>query len=182
MNFGLTASFISGGILLISLLSLQLNLFRNSTQSTLSLMSMNNVEAITEVIDHDLTKVGYDVTSDVITFADANQITFLSDINNDGTTNTVTWQFDPAQPDTDTPNPNDRQLQRTVDGNTITFPLNVTSFSLEYKTKRGTSTTDPDSICRIHVEIICQAPDRYHGRYAEAVWEKTYIPINFFLQ
>jgi len=182
MNIGIVGSFITGGILLISILALHLNLFRNATQTTMDVMSMDHLKAVVEVVDHDFTKIGYGVSADVFSVADSNQLTYQSDIDNDGIVNTVSWRFDPGQPITQTPNPNDFTLQRIVDGNTTNLSLTVTDFSLAYFTINGTATTNLDSIRQVQVNIICQAPARYNSRYAESAWEKTYIPINFFLK
>lgn len=182
MNIGIVGSFVTAGILLVSLLSLRLSLFRNATQSTLSLMSMHNVEAVAEIVEHDFTKIGYGAGADVITTADSNQVTFLSDINDDGTVNTVTWRFNQDVPIPATPNPDDYQLQRIVDGNVNDIQLTVTSFSLNFQTERGTATTNVDSIRQFHVTVTCQTPETYKGRYAQSSWERTYIPINFYLE
>lgn len=182
MNAGIVGSFITGGILLISILALNLNLFRNANQTTMDMMSMNNVKTIVEVVDHDFTKIGYGVSTNIISTADSNHITYQSDINNDGTINTVSWRFNPTQANTQTPNPNDFTLQRIVDGNVTNLGLEVTDFSLSYFTMDGTSTTNLDSIRQVKVNVTCQAPARYDGRYTDSVWEKTYIPINFFLK
>lgn len=182
MNIGLVSSFITGGILLISILALHLNLFQNSNQTTMDVMSMDNLKAVVEVVDHDFTKIGYGVSANVFTSADSNQVTYQSDIDDDGTINTVSWRFNPGQPNTQTPNPNDFTLQRVVDGNTLNLGLNVTDFELTYFTINGTVTTNPDSIRQLRVNIICQAPAEYRNRFAESAWEKTYIPINFFLK
>ncbi len=182
MNIGIVGSFVTAGILLVSLLSLRLSLFQNATQSTLSLMCMQNVETISEIVEHDFTKIGYGTSTNVITTADSNRVTFLSDINDDGTLNTVTWHFDPDVPIPATSNPDDRALRRILDGDVNDIHLTVTSFSLDYLTARSTATTNPDSIRQLRVTVICQTPEAYRGRYAQSSWEKTFIPINFYLE
>ncbi|HKJ66603.1 MAG TPA: hypothetical protein VKA68_01500 [bacterium] len=182
MNIGIVGSFVTAGILIISLLSLRLSLYRNATQSALDLMCMMNVQAVSEIVEHDFTKIGYGASADIISAADSNQVTFLSDINDDGTVNTVTWRYNRDVPIPSTPNPNDHQLRRTVDGTVNDIQLTVTSFSLDYFTATGTVTSNPDSIRQLRVVVICQAPEAYGGRYAQSSWQKTYIPINFYIE
>jgi len=81
MNSGIIASFVIGGLLLLSILFMNMNVSRSSSELTMRQMTQINVSAVSEILTYDMDKIGYDRFGKInnpITFADSNKIVFKS--------------------------------------------------------------------------------------------------------
>ena len=181
MNVGIVGSFVVGGIVLISLLNVQLGVQKTANQQTMNLSAKQQLETVVDLVEYDFPKIGYLVGPSAIQNAQANQITFQSDLYDQDTVLTVTWRFDTTQANIDTRNPNDFTLRRIISGQTSTINLNIVDFDLRYENSQGNTTVNTDSIRGIHVSIVCQSPEMINDRFYEAAWEKTFYPVNLRL-
>lgn len=181
MNIGIIGSFIIGGIVLISLLNLQFGIFRNANQNTFEMATKQQIDALVEIAEYDFPKIGYRVGQAAINSATSRQLTFQSDLYDQNTVNTITWRFNPTQANTRTANPNDRILERIIDGQSAVLSLNVIDFELQYLNSMGVQTTNVDSIRGIHLRVICESPAEAYGKFSRAAWEKTFYPVNLRL-
>lgn len=191
MNTGMVVSFIVGGLLLISIITLNARVIENSGETTLNMSAKTTVENVTQIMLRDLLRIGYNTPeepSKAIKFASSQKFVFEADIDNDNseTPVTITWQIFPGTPVNSTKNPNDFKLTRTVDSGpeqgTITFP--VTDFSFSYFNQDRSSTTVTTAIKTIKVSMEAQAPAKYGNRnnYEKAFWNKTFTPPNLNLE
>jgi hypothetical protein len=88
----LIGSYIIGGFLLVALLGLTLHFSTKSQEVKLSEITLRSLNDVGMVIEHDFTKLGYRVESgSKIVSISSNQIVFLSDLNNDGVIDTITY-------------------------------------------------------------------------------------------
>lgn len=181
MNVGIVGSFIVGGIVLISLLNVQLGVRQTADQQTMNLSAKQQLEAVVDLVEYDFPKIGYLVGPAAVQNAQTNQITFQSDLYDQDTILTVAWRYDTSQPNTETRNPNDFTLQRIINGQASTLNANIVEFDLQYENSDGNTTVNPDSIRGIHVSIVCQSPELINDRFYEAAWEKTFYPVNLRL-
>lgn len=204
MNIGLTTSFIIGGILLISLLSMNMSLSNSSVELTMTQVSRERASGIKELLNHDLLKIGYnrtEKTSPMLVAADDNMIQFRSNIDNstDGSVELVTWEFT-STPLDHTPNPNDYMLMRTVKnidtGAEVQTPIKsgVTKFNIKYLDEYGEpvsgymatplSSTQMQSVKQLYITMELQSGHKVFqnkgatGRYVRTIWEKRYSPSN----
>lgn len=203
MNMGLAVSYVIGGIILFSILMLNLNMSLSSTELTMSQIAQEQVRSVAEIISYDIPKIGYNRkwktnspqdVGKMIEVADSNKIVFYSNIDNDpgGTTEQITWEFT-TTPVSSTENPDDYILKRIVDGVSTDITLGVTRFFVRYDTSYGRKDTtwlstpvpasDLDKIRQIEIEIECQTAFKYttrlnSGRYIRSAWEKRFSPAN----
>jgi hypothetical protein len=193
MNLGLVTSFIIAGLLMITIVTLNVRVGQNSADITLHAMSQSRISAISDIIQYDFAKVGYNVDgpiSNPILIADETEIQFLSNLENDasGTVRTVTWRLSDIQlPGSN--NPRHRNLKRIVDSDETDITLGVSRFQIFYY-KPGQhgpltsiSATDKEEINRIEV-ILEVEPREGTGRnnqYTTSSWRKVFTPPNLNL-
>lgn len=181
------ASFFVGGLILLSLVFLQVNMNQNSVETTFTTISSKQIESLGSLIDFDFRKIGMGNlgNSFPIQSADSNAITFSADLNQDRTAETVSWKFENAGNSVaDTPNPDDYYLIRTVGAKVDTFRAVVTRFRLTYQMSDGTMNPSPapgqlENILGIRVQLICESPVSVNkSSYLRSTWQKVYTPAN----
>ena len=205
MNLGIVTSYIIAGMILVTMTTMTMNLSNSSTELTMTNMEKQHLNAISEMVIHDIPKIGYNretLTDTMIVVADSNKIVFDSNIDNstDGKVERVTWEYT----DTDvsnTSNPNDRVLMRWIKekGSTLEkktpITLGVTSFKLRYYNVYGATTpmsfpiTDPSVIKQVEVIVEVQSPQMVNynassgsGRYVTSKWSKRFSPVNLSIE
>lgn len=203
MNIGLVTSYVIAGIILIAILSMNMSVSNSSNEITLSQVTRERAETISEIMSNDIQKIGYNrksKTDSVLTIAEGKKIQFLSNIDNstDNSVEIVTWEFtNTAVPGT--PNPNDRILKRTVQEastgsiiSTTPFKSGVTSFQISYYKKYGSKRSDSlatpvtgsaiNNIKQLYIALKIQSKEKVYngsnGHYVTSIWEKRFSPPN----
>lgn len=189
MNYlGVTISFVIGGLLIVSILTLNSRVVQNSGETVLNMSAKETSETVRQIMRRDLMRIGYNLTSpgqQAIQSASSTKLIFRADVDNDKSTTAklITWRFNkPGNPVHTTDNPNDYELVRTESGSTkkMTFP--VTGFSFTYYDKNGSETTTADDIRTISVALQTQSPAAYDSDYSLSTWNKSFTPPNLKLQ
>lgn len=203
MNIGLVTSYMIGGILMLAILGMNMNLSRSSGELTISHTTGRHVNTISEILSYDVPKIGYDKKgkiSGAITHADSNAITFYANIDDSAGVEEVRWEFT-TTPVGRSENPNDYVLMRrikhkttgvTVDKTDIT--LGVTKFHIRYFSDYGMTPanrmstpitgSDLDKIRQIEIVLVCESPQKMNGMwsiegdYIKSAWEKRFSPRN----
>lgn len=191
MNSGLITSFVIGGLLLISILYMQMNISRSSTKLTMSQISQQNVDTVSDLLSHDIQKVGFDEFSTIdnpIIIADSSQLRFESNLDNSGATEIVEWIYDQSSTLASSTNPNAHLLIRKVDGNTTQLPVGVTNFKFTYLNSQKqilpTPVSAPADIRYIKVKLVVSSKEKLgkmgsgEAEYVKSYWEKTFSPKN----
>lgn len=195
MNVGIVTSFAVGGLLLLSILSLNRQVMVNSSGSAIKLMSKQNVDNVVDYVAGDFRHIGYN--SEVptpITVFEEDRFQFRGGMESavDNNTYRVTWHAKPTV-EVKNNNPNDYVLERKVEkynGSTFdiahktTFP--ITHFKLTYINGQGNEATLPAQIKEIRVEIVWETaePIRYDGEdkenpvYDRTIWKQNIFPDN----
>lgn len=207
MNLGLITSYIIAGMLMLAIVTMNINLSTSSSDLTLSQINKQHVQSITDMLTYDIPKIGYAQDGKVTKFtnpstgsayqmisvADTNKITFHSDIDNDGDIDQVTWELT-ANPVSTTNNPNDYILVRSQNGVDTEIKLGVTKFKINYYDEYGDNKTNRmstpvtgsslENIKQIDVELVLESKEKIRysvnadGRYVASAWEKRYTPRN----
>lgn len=204
MNFGIITSYIIGGILLVAILTMNMSVSNNSIELTLTETTREKASSVSEVISHDIQKIGYnrnDKTDPIIVAADSKKIQFRSNIDNsyDNSVELITWEFTSTAL-SNTENPNDYLLMRSVEdlstGSVEQTPirLGVTNFNIKYLDEYGepvsnhmstpVSSSDLSSIKQLYITLEVQSPEKVYqgtasdGRYVRSIWEKRFSPRN----
>ncbi|PAU93292.1 hypothetical protein CK503_12785 [Aliifodinibius salipaludis] len=188
MNFGITTSFVVGGLLLLAMLHLNGQVLQNSVEITLNATDKTKVETIRQVITQDLKRIGFGNNSSIAAFNPPNFINFRADVHGQGTSQVI-WNFQENVQVNETTNPDDRVLRRNgpIDSTGGSRPtvFNVVDFSMTgYSDAQGTNvTTDRNQIRSIRVKIVTESPEPLNGAngqnyYPRTVWEKLIVPTN----
>ena len=190
MNFGITISFVIGGLLLISVITLNNQVIQNSGEATLNMSAKQTVETVTQVMTRDFLRIGYNTgsdPSDAIQSVTSQKIVFEADIDDDNTESPVriTWEAQPGEKIPATKNNSDYKLTRTVasgpEAGTSTF--SVTDFSFTFLDMDGNPTVATEQIRSIRIDLESQAPARFkkNANFEKSFWNKTITPPNLNL-
>jgi hypothetical protein len=171
----------------VIMIGLQLNstIAGNADASTANLNVQESMVDIVQSLEYDFRKIGYGVPEGQTALLDtgSTSVKFLSDIDNNGTLDTVQWYAGPVI--TGLPNPNVRVLYRRINGGSpVGASLGVTTFNLRYLNQDGGT---PVSIPAIHIiELTLQVESPYKVQdqvitdlnyedmgYAVAFWRQT---------
>ncbi len=187
MNIGITASFVIGGIFLITFLKFNNNVINQTHELLHRELNHEKMNTLLEIIEHDFYNIGFGIDTTVaILESTPTSIVFKSDLHDDdnfGVTN-VRWFFNINDPVTDTENPNDFYLTRIGPSgfssvNTSKFP--VTHFKLMYYNTNDSLTSFRPDIRKIEVELIIESSDGYkingdNKTYSSLVWKRKFSP------
>lgn len=173
-----------GGFLMLTLFRMNSASAENTYHYTGELTVQENMVSIVKLLEHDFRKIGYceDPTkitpSKSIIFADTSDITFLTDVDFDGNIDEVRYHLGPASELTDTPNPDDRMLYRSVNGNPVAANLGVTRFYITYYGYVGTPlatplTAAPTGILSMQIDIRVENTAAFGNEYRYAYWRQV---------
>ena len=194
----IVGSTIVGGAILLLLFRMNGSMGDLSFQNTLDVATQTNSRTIADMINHDFYKIGYHESingiSPIVESADSNYIRFRSDIDNNGTVDTVQY-YTSAPYDVHGSAVRFQNLYRGV--NSSTGPganLGLTSFKLIYFDTLGVLINLPtptDSASRrrirsIKIQMLVKNPmtvdttstATFDTTFAATYWEKWISPKN----
>ena len=194
MNLGIVTSYIVAGVIILGIVAMNLNVQNSSAELTLTQMQRQYVANITDMLNDDLSNMGYDVndvTRDsegnikIIECAQQNRISFYRNLcetdadcnNEDRPPELVEWRFLTEGEISDS-NPNHRTLRRTVttdpaseepevDENNIN--VGVTQFEIQYFQTVGSNTNVTGLGCGSGVDNIKQLKVTLEVQSAERI-------------
>ncbi len=183
----ITAAFI-GAILILMIMGVIFYIQSSSHEVNYASITQMNLKEIVEVIDHDIVKIGYRVSTQKILFADSTRLIFRSDIDNNGKIDTLGYFLGNASELTSTPNPYDRILYRKENDR----PLNVSKlgivvdFKFTYYDSTNskinyaslTSQIQRDRIRAIEYYVRVESPEIIENYYPGAEMKKIIRPKN----
>ncbi len=175
----LMGSAIIAGLMVIMLM--KFNIYQSNTRfaSDSELQMQQNAKTLAEILDHDLRKIGYDYDSTSIVQADSERISFLSDIDRNGSTDVVSYFLGDTSEVTGTTNPKDRILYRVVNSDTIKGPsLGLTKAKFSYLDEVYTETAILSDIRYVKAELWVESIQPVGDEYIFTYWEMTINPRN----
>ena len=137
-------SMLIGGILLVAALTMNDNATKNTFQSQENLTVQQNLTSLIQTLEHDFRLIGYrnggnPPADSCILYGRSDSIAFLSDLNDDGNSDTVIWYLERnpiCKYSKYCPNPNVKMLVRKAKCNGVwlvdSANLGVTQFSIGY--------------------------------------------------
>jgi hypothetical protein len=177
-------SIVIGGIFLLGLNAFYGDVIDYSHTKTFEVLTQEATASFMEIIDHDFRRLGSGLSSPagaVVSLTDTTDITFLGDIDNDGTVETIRYYTSAPSAASTTTNPNDVILYRVIDGaNTIDTPAGVTSFVVRTLDEFGNAITDVMDVRMVDIELEVESVAPYDTSYTKALWEKRFAPQNLF--
>jgi hypothetical protein len=182
----IVGSFLIGGLILLILVNLNLSMSNSAAENLNTNLSQGNLTTTTYVIEHDIYKIGYRVTGEKIVIADSAELKFYTDIDNNGTKDSIHYYLgDPSQMFF-TFNPNDRLLYRVMNNEKPTSSIIVVDFNLSYYDSTGaiidyTSLKNASvrgKVKTVTVSMGVESADPVEGEYQGAEWKKNIIAKN----
>ncbi|SMO85252.1 hypothetical protein [Fodinibius sediminis] len=178
MNLSLISSFAIGSVLMLSLVKVNLSLVESSMDSMNDQIAKVNIDNISTVLSSDIRKIGYRKSGSSLLEATPQKLTFLGDLEDDGVVDQVTWEWDQTQAVTETRNPADYVLTRTVNGHSTDIKLGVIKFGFQYYDDHNVPTTVLDDIRRVKAVLVSESAEPVGDDYMKAAWEKTFVPLS----
>ncbi len=176
----MAGSFLIGGMVLLTILSMNHEILETSSLNSLGTMAQENVVEIASILDYDFKKIGHRVsrtTSALLAITDST-ISFLADIDQDSIVDTVSYRAGPVSETAATDNPKDRYLYRSVNGAEYDVALGITAWELRYFNQNMSSTSQVDSVRVIQVSFTVETMFGYDENYGRASWTTQFVPKN----
>ena len=203
MDLGIAISYIIAGFLIIIIATVGYNVNYSGNELTLQESQKKLVSEVIATLSYDIPKIGYNLNGSPDTLlktAAIDKIEFYANIDNSGdeTLELVTWEFSKT-PVSETENPNDYSLVRTVGGITTVITAGITNFSINYYDEMGSTvplslpisaTSNKsmiDTIVQIEINLETESTVglKYIGktdtRYLASSWTKRFSPSNLML-
>lgn len=177
MNLGMVTSTVIGGILLLGILALNTRMNQESDYTVMNQITKSNLNAVTDYIEYDFRKVGYNAPEPEVATAQPTEFTFEADVDDDGVVDQITWRYT-SNDVTSTRNPDDKVVQRIKNGDVTDITLGVTDFDLTYYDGSNSETTTPSQVKSIEVYLEVQSPAPVDGEYVISSWQKRFVPWN----
>jgi len=186
MNLGLITSYIIAGMLMLAIVTMNINLSTSSSELTVTQIQKQHVQTVTDMLTYDIPKIGFaqngkvtayevspGVNYEMIEVAEDEKLVFNSDIDNDGDIDEITWELtDTKVYDSDpSKNQNVKVLIRSQNGVDTEIRSGVKKFTINYYDEYGetkanrmsTPITDPlvrANIKQIDVELIIESKEK----------------------
>jgi len=176
----LAGSFLIGGMVLLTILSMNIEILETSSINSLGTMAQENVMEIATILDYDFKKIGYMVprsTSAILAVTDST-ISFLSDIDQDSIIDTIAYRVGSPDETVNTDNPDDRYLYRSVNGTEYDVALGITDWELDYFDENMSATSTVNSIRVIQISFTVETMFGYNETYGRASWSCQIVPKN----
>ncbi|PKD43502.1 MULTISPECIES: hypothetical protein [Rhodohalobacter] len=192
MNLGLVTSFIIAALLMLSIVSMNLRMSQSTQDISLHTMSQSHVSAISDLIQYDFPKIGYNVSgpiSNPIAFADEDEIQFQANLDNDAgeSIEAVTWRLEDDVL-AGSNNTDHRSLVRITGGDTQEINVGVTRFEIRYYSFGDPNplTTPVANTADINrIEVILEVQPREgtgrNNQYTTSSWHRVFTPPNLNL-
>lgn len=196
MNVGIVTSFIVGGLLIISILTLNVQMSKFGNTSTMDIVTKGKMETLTTLLSNDFKKIGQDLPGNVKPFVTlrSDRVKFRADTYFDDNRpfSMITWDYKTNKGYSDSSNPNDYLLTRDDnipgEGGNSTQEFAVTFFEIAYLDQNGDPVTglpaNQGLIRKILVKIVCESEEpityKKNGEevYSRVMWSKTFYPEN----
>ena len=177
----LMGSIVIGSLLMITILAFSNNLSNERCMSNLWVITQENACALSDVIEYDLSKIGYGTGSkeNNILYADSNEVSFLLDLDDDGSLDSVKYYVSDVSKASGTENPNDVLFYRIAnDDQDLGSALGMTYFKINYYDSTGAVTDSLHRIKEIEVIFDVESPLTIGDYYPAVHIRKNVKPKN----
>ncbi len=177
-------SVIIGGVMMTIAYRLSDTITEKTYNHSGELTIQQNLATAAQIIEYDLRKIGYckdwslipDPTN-AITYADTSEIRFYTDIDNNGTVDSIRYYLGPTSELKGSGNPRDRLLYRVLNNEQPkSANLGITQFYLVYFDALGDTLKPPlgrkNGITSIEINLTVESTDAYDQKYSKAFWRQ----------
>jgi len=180
VDIELVGTFLIAGIFILSILTMNFELLETSATNTMQTNTQENITEIASILEYDLRKAGYGVptgTTAILAASDST-IRFLTDIDRNGSIDTINYRLSTTADASSTDNPNDRFLYRNLNGTENDVGAGLTDLSFTYYDTTMTATTTLADIRVVEMTFTVQSLFGFNDEYAEATWVSHLMPKN----
>ncbi len=177
-------SVIVGSILMLSMARVNESSTEDLYKGSGNLVAQTNLATIVQILETDFRKIGYcadwqqiPTPTEAILYADSSSIRYLTDVDSDGTVDTMFYYIDYTTDIPETPNPRDRYMYRVVNSEApVGVNLGVTQFNMNFYNALGTELTfpiaDPREIYTMQIDITVEDVAAYNQEYQTVFWRQ----------
>jgi len=177
---------IIGGLIYLLLFQFNARISENSSDILISTFSSRNFVDAGNLLEYDISKIGYRIASDFITIAEEDKIEFRSDLYDSDSTLKVYYFLGKTNELTGTTNPNDRPLYRKVSGGDTLMVSVVRDFNITYLDSAHNvmnysslnSQTQRNKIRGTKLYCRFESVDPSEGEYPFIEFKRTIFPKN----
>ena len=177
---------ILGGIVILMVIGINLQFTTTSSETFNSTLTQRDAVVSSQILEYDFYKVGYRISGEKIAIADSNEIKYYTDLNNDGTADTVHYYLGTTTGMSSTMNPIDKPLYRVLNSNPPYISSVVTEFKLAYLDAAGnqlnygslSSAIQRGNIRSIQTSLEFQSGYPIDGDYQAVMMERSVRPKN----
>lgn len=186
MNIGYVTSTMIAGILMLSLIALNLRVSRDSAEKTLYGMARTQSDLLVEMFTEDVRAMGYGMAGAFpILEANTQSIRFQITYEGDSDPTVIRWYF-AADSSVSWGNPDVRPLYRFINGQPDEIGTGVTRFNLEYL-DQARNLIDPSThmsdIRQIRLELLVESTERFEAdRIIGAYWTGEFTPYHLAIR
>jgi hypothetical protein len=147
MKLGFVISAAVAGLIWLSVLQVSNSIYTHTGSSSIRENVKIRAEALADVIEHDLNRIGFGVSGNGISVADSNWITFTADFHNDGILREVTWYVTVLHQ-------NERIAIRMIDSVQVEYFAGIQDFRFNFRNKLFQQTNSATEIAHIDMMIL----------------------------
>jgi len=173
------ASVMVGGMVFMTLMKYYVGVGETAATQAFDNAVQENLTAAAQILEYDFQKIGFGSTDSVkVSKADSAAVIFKSDIDADGTLDTLTYFLGTAV----APGFSDlnaRILYRKVNGKSpVPVASGVTRFKISYYDASGSKTSALKSIRSLYVALTVESMYGFDSTSPAVCWERTIRPRN----
>lgn len=177
-------SVIIGGVMMTIAYRLSDTITERTYNNSGELTIQQNLATAAQIIEYDFRKIGYcknwnlipDPTKALL-YADTSEIKFYTDIDDNGTVDSIHYYLGPTSELTGSGNPRDRLLYRVLNNEPHrSANLGITQFYLVFFDALGDTLTPPigvnGGVTSIEINLTVESTDAYDQKYSKAFWRQ----------
>lgn len=182
----IVGSFAIAGAIMLTIIGFTLIMNDSSNQQILASINQNAAAESMEILKYDFSKIGFKASSNKILHAEDDEIKYLSDIDNNGTIDTIEYYTGSTSQMSSTINPNDFVLHRKINNTDHTMAI-ATDFDLTFYDSLGfeishshlsSSQTYRDRIKSIGIDLTFQSGYKIDNYYQSTDLKTIIRPKN----
>jgi len=171
------------GMLMVTILNVNINMTVETYKSASEFHTQTELIQLARIMEFDIYKMGYGVSSPSIVSADTSHLKFRANLQ-DVAGGRDSIEYILGTPVTTSKNPKDRHLLRVENISKVSISYSVTRFRLSYYDREDSLIPTPvtgfmlDSIRAVKIYLALESPEPFDSSYAGAFYEKIIYPRN----
>jgi hypothetical protein len=176
-------SIIVGGMIFLMVLYFNFKMHSVSEDVIANSLVQSEVVSISSILESDLHKVGFNFSdNEKIKTAKSDEIKFVSDIDNNGIIDTISYAISDSLEILETNNPNDRNLYRKINNNDPQIIGRINNLQIEYFDSSGNNlnisslinSAERIKIAAIGINLNIESGYKIEDEYSTSFWRRKF--------